>query len=73
MLCHRQVKDVNDIHKDQEIFEAKEVEMSKTQIGNECMSAIAAGEEALWEGVQGGSAIAAEKMKRVHKMTKKDG
>ena len=55
----KQVKKVHEIQKVQEIFEAKEAEMSRTQIGKECMIAMAVGEKALQEGVQGDSATAA--------------
>jgi len=71
VLCHKQVEDVNDIQKVQEIFEAKEAEMPKTQSLKECMIVIAVEVKTLQESVQGGSAIVAEETKRVQKMTKK--
>ena len=42
----------DDIQKGQEIFEAKEAEMPKTQSGKECRIAIVVEEKALQEGMQ---------------------
>ena len=52
LLCQKQVEDVHENQKVQEIFEAKEAEMSKTQSGKEYMVFITVGEKALQVGVQ---------------------
>ena len=61
----------DDIQKGQEIFEAKEAEMPKTQSGKECRIAIVVEEKALQEGMQGDTAIVAEETKSGQKITKK--